>query len=355
MKVGGIEAVVSGFEAFRRDSRSRGLVAVERTHGQAIKSEPGSQDEDGEPARDGKCALHTSAEASLPFRTSQGRSTGSEECPRHLWQKQRAAICRDYPLPGHFPRLNLPFMSSPTPQIALVTPVWKDSTRLALFGDSLALALADQKLPVRWIIADDGSGPEEIQRLRALREKFVKIYPHVEVHGAYAHRGKGSVVREAWALAPEADWLAFVDADGSAPPEDMLGLIATAMAEDRSVLGLRKRTSTTQIVETAWRGLAHRAFPLAVKLLLGLPCEDPQCGAKVLKGSDYRKIAPKLVENGLAFDSELLAHLVRSGGRWREVPINWVEKSGGKVRPLRHAWGMLAALWRVRRRIASMR
>ena len=36
-----------------------------------------------------------------------------------------------------------------------------------------------------------------------------------ELHFATRHAGKGAVVREAWALAPEADWLAFVDADGS--------------------------------------------------------------------------------------------------------------------------------------------
>lgn len=246
-------------------------------------------------------------------------------------------------------------MNSVAPRILLVTPVWKDSARLAVFGPSLATTLASRGLPVRWIIADDGSGPEEIQRLESLRVSFAAVYPRVEVHPAREHRGKGSVIREAWALDPGADWLAFVDADGSAPAEDMLDLITTAQIEDCSVLGLRKQTEETELVETPWRALAHRAFPLAVRLLLKLPCQDPQCGAKVLRGADYCKIAPLLLETGLAFDSELLAYLVRSGARWIELPINWVEKSGGKVRPLRHAWGMLATLWRVRRRMAGAR
>lgn len=236
-------------------------------------------------------------------------------------------------------------------RIVLVTPVWKDSSRLAIFGGSLAQALAEQPVPVRWIIADDGSGPEEVLRLEALRDRFAAVYPRVEVHTASAHYGKGSVVREAWSLDPEADWLAFVDADGSASASDLLHLIATAVAGDCSVIGVRKRTSATRVVETPWRGLAHRGFQLAVKLLLGLRCEDPQCGAKVLRGADYRRIAPRLVEAGLAFDSELLANLHHAGCRWMEVPINWVEKGGGRVRPLVHAWGMLAALWRVRRRL----
>jgi hypothetical protein len=30
------------------------------------------------------------------------------------------------------------------------------------------------------------------------------------------------------------------------------------------------------------------------------------------------------------------------------VPVTWIEKKGGKVKPFRDAWGMLAALLRIR-------
>jgi len=242
-------------------------------------------------------------------------------------------------------------MPEATPRILLVTPVWNDSARLAGYGTDLALALAAKGLPIRWVIADDGSAAAEHGRLTALREEFAAVYPQVEVHFADGHHGKGAVVREAWSLDPQADWLAFVDADGSAAAGDFLHLVELAVAGGTSVLGVRKRTTTTAVVESPWRGLAHRGFLLAVHAILGLRCEDPQCGAKELKGSDYRVVAPRLVENGLAFDSELLSALGRSGASWREVPITWVEKKGGKVKPLRDAWGMLAALWRVRGRI----
>jgi dolichyl-phosphate beta-glucosyltransferase len=50
----------------------------------------------------------------------------------------------------------------------------------------------------------------------------------------------------------------------------------------------------------------------------------------------------------LAFDSELLFALKQKGEGWIEVPLNWTEKEGGKVKPMRDAWGMLAALVRIR-------
>lgn len=233
-------------------------------------------------------------------------------------------------------------------EILLVTPVWNDSARLAVFGRELAAALAASDLPVRWVIADDGSGGEEHARLHALCREFAAVFPGVETHFAARHLGKGAVVREAWGLAPAADWLSFVDADGSVSAEDFLGLIGRAVTSGVSVLAIRRRTETTHVEESLVRGLAHRGFLLATRLLLGLRCADPQCGAKVIKGADYRAVAGQLVEEGFAFDAEMLAALAHRGAVWAEVPVTWIQKKGAKVRLFRDAWRMFAALLRIR-------
>ena len=241
-------------------------------------------------------------------------------------------------------------MHGPLPSILLVTPVWNDSARLSEFGATLATALAASPLPIRWVIADDGSHADEHARLTALQITLARVFPGVELHFAKHHHGKGAVVREAWAFAPDAAWFAFVDADGSVTADTMLELIAVAWHSGTSVLGIRKRTATTEVVFSFWRSVAHRGFLIAAHVLLDLQCEDPQCGAKIFKGTDYRQIVRRLVENGLAFDSELLSTLKRDGGTWREIPVNWLQKKGGKVHPLRDAWGMLAALLRIRKK-----
>lgn len=231
--------------------------------------------------------------------------------------------------------------------VLLVTPVWNDSARLAVFGEELAHALASSPLPIRWIIADDGSPASEHDALKRLCERFSKIFPHVQVHFAQRHLGKGAAVREAWALDQEAAWLAFVDADGSVNPAELLRLIDAALESGKSALGIRKRTSSTVVVESPWRAIVHRGFLFTARIILNLRCEDPQCGAKVIEATSYRHIAPMLCENGLAFDCELINALKRAHSPWIEVPVNWVEKSGGKVKPLRDCWGMLAALVRI--------
>jgi len=241
-------------------------------------------------------------------------------------------------------------MPHPPPTILLVTPVWNDSARLACFGPELAAVLAATALPIHWIIADDGSETSERARLAGLLEEFAAVFPRVTLHFAAAHYGKGSVIREAWALDPQVEWLAFVDADGAVSAAQTVALIEAALALDSSVTGIRKRTAGTRIQESFYRGLLHRVFLMVADCMLGMRSEDLQCGAKVLRAADYRRIASGLREGGLAFDSELLCALYHSGAAWQEMPVSWTQKHGSKVRPLRDAWAMLKALYRVRRR-----
>ncbi|MFC7337945.1 hypothetical protein ACFQY0_12205 [Haloferula chungangensis] len=233
----------------------------------------------------------------------------------------------------------------------LVTPVWKDSVRLRAFGRELANELARRDSELQWIIADDGSGFAEKEALQRLCRDFEMSYPKVRVHFAAKHYGKGSVVREAWSLEPEAAYYAFVDADGSVSAVEMLDLIEGAEASGRSTLAIRKNTETTKVEEDLWRKLRHYGFLTACHRIVGVKSQDTQCGAKVIKGDDYRAIAENLQENGLAFDAELLAELSAAGFSWDEVPVNWSRKGGSRVHPLNDAVDMLAALFRIRRRL----
>lgn len=241
-------------------------------------------------------------------------------------------------------------MPEASDEIVLVTPVWKDAARLQAFGPELASALASSALPVCWVIADDGSELGERDRLMNLLADFSQVHPKVILHQADAHRGKGSIVREAWALVADAHWYAFVDADGSVSAGDLMGLLRAARDSGKSALGIRKSTASTKVAMSLWRRLAHRVYRCAARTWLGLRCEDPQCGAKMIFGNDYRRVCAELRESGFAFDTELLIRLANAGCAWREVPLSWIEKKGSKTRPFRDAWGMIAALWRLRRR-----
>lgn len=233
-------------------------------------------------------------------------------------------------------------------QIHVVVPVWNDSARLSKFGPQLVRECAATGLPIRLVIADDGSDASEAPRLQELCRSFSAVWPGCSVHWVGKHRGKGGVLRDAWSYAQDASWLAFVDADGSTSAGDFIGLVQHALNQGCSVLGVRRRTADTVVRESWIRGLTHRGFLTIARLLLGLNASDPQCGAKVFKAEDYRKIEMDLQEDGLAFDCEILIRMQERGCRWIEMPVSWFEAKGGKVRLLRDAPRMLAALFRIR-------
>lgn len=234
----------------------------------------------------------------------------------------------------------------------LVTPVFHDAERLRRFAPELAKALAESDLDVGWIVADDGSGPAEVERLEGIVASLRPGFPDVEVFANRPHLGKGGVVRAAWDRDHAARWLSFCDADGSIDGSTMVRLMqrAEGRGETQAVLASRRKHPDTRVRQSLRRSLAHHGFAFVARSLLRLPVADPQCGAKVIPTSAYARIRGDLRENGFAFDCELLLALRAIGTGLEEVPISWTERGGGGVRVLREGPGMLAALWKLKRR-----
>jgi len=59
--------------------------------------------------------------------------------------------------------------------------------------------------------------------------------------------------------------------------------------------------------------------------------------------------------DGYAFDLELLYIARQRGYRIAEVPVNWTDQPGSKVRPLRDGFVMLRELFAIRKREAQGR
>lgn len=239
--------------------------------------------------------------------------------------------------------------------IVLVTPVWNDSKRFAKFGPQLASFLAESNLPIRWIVADDGSIASEQKRVSELVAALREIYPDVEAMLFEQRSYKGGAVYAAWDACPDADWLGFVDADGAIGCDSVLRLIEHATRKGLSCgcVGVRHDGADTPVDRPWGRVLSFRIFSMLVHWLVGIRFEDTQCGLKIIPGQGYRSIAGKLCERGYVFDVELLLALDSHGYCLEELRIPWREMAGGKVNPWRDAWSMLAGLWRIRKRVQS--
>lgn len=246
-------------------------------------------------------------------------------------------------------------MSDPQDSIVLVIPVWNDSARFGRYAPFLAEALATSGLPVRWVISDDGSTQEEQEKLKRLLEDLRSIYPNTEYLFIQQRSRKGGAIYRAWDAYPEAEWVGFVDADGAMDSSTVLRLIRCAVEQGREggCIAVRCDSKETPVKRPLSRLLSFRFFSLLVRLLLGLPFVDTQCGLKILPGRAYHSIAGKLQEKGFIFDVELLLALVRQGCPIKEVTVPWREIPRGKVHPLRDAWRMAVGLFRIRKRLRA--
>ena len=92
----------------------------------------------------------------------------------------------------------------------------------------LAQALSKSDLPVRWIVADDGSSELEQAKISALVERLSVVYADVEVMLFAERSRKGGAIYQAWSACPDADLLAFVDADGAVDARSTLRLLRHA-------------------------------------------------------------------------------------------------------------------------------
>jgi dolichyl-phosphate beta-glucosyltransferase len=209
------------------------------------------------------------------------------------------------------------------------------------------------------VIVDDGSGHTEAAALRSVVDDFRIKYPQLIGNPIFLKQnlGKGGAVYSGWKAgvsnqAPEL--LCFVDADGAVPAYEVRRLIEQLFA-DRDhrwdgLFGSRVKLLGSTVKRRAVRHYTGRVFATFASVLTGIEIYDSQCGLKVIRTIAYAAIESQLSEKRFAFDVELTLLLIKSGFKIREVPINWQEIPGSKVKILRDSIRMFSAVLRIRQR-----
>jgi glycosyltransferase involved in cell wall biosynthesis len=173
-------------------------------------------------------------------------------------------------------------------------------------------------------------------------------FPEVSALEFPAPIGKGGALIEGLRLAPRADLVGYVDADGATAPDAFLDLIRHTGGAD-CVIGSRWLPGAVlHQMQTGRRQFASRVFHLIVQFFFGMNIRDTQCGAKVMRRAAVEKIHPSLCIADMAFDINLLYLLKREGFRVLEVPTEWTDKVGSKVALGRTSLTMLLSVIRLK-------
>lgn len=182
----------------------------------------------------------------------------------------------------------------------------------------------------------------------AVTRKVAAEYPFISAVEYADPIGKGGALIEGLRLAPLADLIGYVDADGATEPHAFLDLVRHWKEAD-CIIGSRwVPGAILHQLQTNRRQFASRVFHAIVQGLFGMNIRDTQCGAKLIRRAAVEKIHPSLCIADMAFDINLLYLLKLNGFKVLEVPTEWTDKAGSKVALGRTSMTMLCSVLRLR-------
>ncbi len=235
-----------------------------------------------------------------------------------------------------------------------VIPAYEETKRLPAFAESLKQIGFLDRPGWRTCVVDDGSRPEsQVALLQAMQRRGLVEGRDFLWRPLTNNRGKGGAVYAGWnEFCWQTEWLAFVDADGAVPAEEVVRLVTRAEATPGVAWFASRVKMLGREVERSWRRHIYgRLFATLVGTFVHPGIYDSQCGLKIVPAPFYREARARLVERRFAFDVELLAALVQAGVPIEEVPINWRDVPGSKVHLVRDSWRMIRAILGIRARL----
>jgi dolichyl-phosphate beta-glucosyltransferase len=226
-----------------------------------------------------------------------------------------------------------------TPELSIVIPAFNEEQRLPLFLAGALQWLAASDMGREVIVVDDGSNDATAS---VAEKQGVRVIRHDR------NRGKGAAVRTGM-LAARGRLRLFVDADGATTMDEFPALLAAI--RDGAQVAVGSREGGGKVVKVSGlRKFLGRWFNRAVRVGAVSGIKDTQCGFKLFTDAAAKTLFSLSRENGYAFDVEVLFLAQKLGTKIAEVPVNWTEIPGSKVRVWRDGVRMLRAVRRIKRR-----
>ena len=166
------------------------------------------------------------------------------------------------------------------------------------------------------IVVDDGS--------RDRTSEIAASFPTVRLLRHPVNRGYGAAIKTGFGNA-RGQLLAFLDADGTYPPEHFTALCRIAL-DGRADVVVGSRRSGGESQMPLVRRVGNLIWSSLVSLIGGQRVADPASGMRVLRQSVLHQLYP--LPDGLNFTPVMSTRAVHEGLKVVEIPISYRERLG---------------------------
>lgn len=231
-----------------------------------------------------------------------------------------------------------------TPFLSFIIPAYNEEQRLPSYLERVIGFFAGEPYSCEVIVVDDGSSDGTAALVKALMARHSSL----RLEMLPRNRGKGFAVKTGM-IAAKGQLRVFADADGATPVEEIRRLLEANGNGADIAIGSRAIKSGHCVV----KGRLHRkimgtVFNGLIRALAVRGINDTQCGFKLFTASAAENIFPRQKITGFGFDVEILFLARRLGYMVAEVPVNWADVGGTKVRLVRDSLRMFGEVLRIR-------
>lgn len=228
--------------------------------------------------------------------------------------------------------------------LSVIIPAYNEETRLQAYLDKILAYFEHLRLSYEIIVVDDGS----TDSTSAVVESFMAKFPMVRLVQLTRNHGKGYAVRSGM-LKASGRLRLFADADGATPIEELERLMkAHEQGADVAVASRALHDESCRVQGQLIKKIIGTVFNLIVKIIAIRGIEDTQCGFKLFSAEVADSVFPLQSINGFAFDVEILYICRKKGYRIIEVPVNWTDIYGTKVKIVRDSFLMFKDVIKIR-------
>ncbi len=239
---------------------------------------------------------------------------------------------------------------SPT-RLSLVIPAYNEAHRLP---DSLGKIIDyGRGFAFDWevVVVVECSQDETLELARRLTAKQANF----RILDNKVHRGKGYAIR-CGVLQARGDFIFYMDADLSVPLREIETFLAyfEGQPEVDVLVGNRQHLQSRITRKQTWlRRSMGQTFNRILRLSVGVPLRDTQCGFKAFRRKAAQSIFRHQKIDGFAFDVEVLLLAERLGYKIADLPVEWINSPESRVRLVRDSFSMLRDAMQVRRTIET--